>query len=729
MHGPFGGELLHETGGSIERVPQELIGAFGGGSATMPRPEAIQGAAQIVTYTWDQASSTLTYGADLRGTSPIDEAPSLSRSAALAALADAAAALRSIHACGVAHGDIRPATVRVGSLGPLILVPGQRLGPGASLMARLRHGSATAAEVSFAAPEVVTGFEATEASDVYSLSALAHRLLSGFAPLGQIDFGVARHPASPLHELASYVAAGLSAAPANRPPLEALERGLRDAARLAGELDARANGGGPYRAGSQAPHDARSPAQASAMREGASSMSAILILVLIVGGFFVVVGAVWLVAVNWDALGELGRFALLGLLTAGIAASGVSVEQRGSQRSGFALLVIASQLLWADAAYLLHLLDVMDRPGPWALASAGVTSVTFALSASRRSSLAATLAALGFGVLGGCLGVFLSTGSELGPATWALVVALGFTAMASAGHFFGREGVGVPFSLGAIGCGWLSALLSLVLLGDEGHRLFGTVWPYAILGFSLPFALVGPATYRTMALVAASGLLGAVPSIEALVRHDAIAYMIWAIAMGQITICASFIVPWVSRDATRQHAGVLLGLASAVSSPSLLFLAKCGSRDGLDALRTPEGVYLIAVCVVPFLLLGLSYALSSRTARKSAYRLVELIALLQFFGLFTLESLLRYDDFFYPLILLAAAVLVLVAGVFTRRATLVLLAAVALLLNLWIQYFAKLRHAFPTSVLVLGFGLSLLVFGVLYERRVRHLLPRLESWA
>ena len=726
--GPFGGEMLETEGGSIERVPTELIEALASGPGPMPTPNALPGAARIVTYRWDPATASLMYAANLQETFPLDETRSLAPKVALAALADVAMALRSLHDHGAAHGDVRLATVRMASDGPLLLVPEQRFNPGASLRARLRHGDATPADVAFAAPEVATGFEATAAADVYALGALAHRMISGFAPLGQIDFGPARHASSPLRELAALVAAALSSTPSERPSLVALEVGLRSAANLAGGVAAEV-AGGPYRSASARPHAAQSPAQARAMSEGASNMSAILVLVLIVGGFFVIVGAIWLVAVNWDALGEAGRFALLALLTSGVAGTGLVVERKENQRSGFALLVVASQLLWADAAYLLHLLDVMEKPGPWAAAAGAVTTVSLALAVWKRSSLASTLGALGFAVFAACLGRFLSTGSDLGPATWSLVVAFGYAALSALGQLLGRERVGVPFSFGAVACGWLAAVLALVLLADQEHRLFGTTFPYVLVALALPFTQIGPATYRMPAIVAASGLVVAIPSLEALIRHDVIGYMAIAIAIGLVVLAGSFVVPWLARDTSRQHTGVLVGLVSAVSAPSVLFLVECGGKAGLDALDSPAGKYLIAVCVVPFLLIGLSYALSSRATEKSAYRLVELTGLLQFFGLFTLQSILCYDDFFYPVVLGGVAVVVLGGGVATRRATLVLFASISLVLNLWIQYFAKLRHAFPTSVLVLGFGLGLLAFGVLYERRVRHLLPKLASWS
>ncbi len=58
----------------------------------------------------------------------------------------------------------------------------------------------------------------------------------------------------------------------------------------------------------------------------------------------------------------------------------------------------------------------------------------------------------------------------------------------------------------------------------------------------------------------------------------------------------------------------------------------------------------------------------------------------------------------------------------------VVIASGALLLNLCIQYFQKLRDTFPTAVLAVGFGVGLLIAGGIYERKLRHVLPKLKDW-
>ncbi|MBI3725771.1 DUF2157 domain-containing protein, partial [bacterium] len=120
-----------------------------------------------------------------------------------------------------------------------------------------------------------------------------------------------------------------------------------------------------------------------------------LYVLLAVGSLFVLTGALWLVVKGWDFMGETGRFGLLALLTGAIGAGGPYLEKRGHERTGFSLVVLFSQLLWADGAYLLVLTNAQDSAGPWALVSALVAGTSFGLGVSRRSVLLSVLAALG----------------------------------------------------------------------------------------------------------------------------------------------------------------------------------------------------------------------------------------------------------------------------------------------------------------------------------------------
>jgi hypothetical protein len=255
------------------------------------------------------------------------------------------------------------------------------------------------------------------------------------------------------------------------------------------------------------------------------------------------------------------------------------------------------------------------------------------------------------------------------------------------------------------------------------------MWPYAVVAIAAVFALVTPAPYLTFAGFTAGLLVAFVPSSEALVRHEDFAFLMAAVAIGFAVLGASFTLPRLARDPGVQTGWVVVGLVSAVTAPSILFLTNCSDKDGLATLTSSEGRYLVLVALVSAALVATSYALGARARNKLVYRLLEIAGLLQIFTTFTILSLIRYNDGFYPIVILALGAVYLVVGATTKRATLVLLASAALLLNLSIQYFAKLWDVLPASLLVLVFGLMLLAGGVVYERRLKHVLPGLREWA
>jgi hypothetical protein len=129
------------------------------------------------------------------------------------------------------------------------------------------------------------------------------------------------------------------------------------------------------------------------------------------------------------------------------------------------------------------------------------------------------------------------------------------------------------------------------------------------------------------------------------------------------------------------------------------------------------------------LLLGLGYLASARGARKDAWRLLETSAMIQFFGLFTFQSLIHRDVAFYPVVVIATAVVVLILARMTERFVLLVGAGVTLLINGWIQYFMRLSDVLPSSVLLVGFGAGLLLIGVLYEQMLKKRLPELREWS
>jgi hypothetical protein len=726
MRGIFGGPL--EESRSLERIDPAIARALTA-SALGSAPAWPSVCARVVQFDWDD-EGCVTCDADLRSLAPLD-AHGSSVPVALEMLATLCSALRGLHALGLAHGDLCLDTVRVAPGGELVVLRSARnLPAGALLAARMRSGAAPSG-VAFAAPEVATGFEAGPSADVYAVGAIAHRLATGQPPLGQIDFRDAeQRPQSPL---AMAVMRALAASPDARPGIEVLEAQLRRAAEEAREPARAAAAREPYRdpvmptATPLLP--ARSPAQAAAFAEAASNMSTILTALLVVGGLFVFSGAVWLVAVNWDALGQTGRFGLLALVTAGMLAGAHAAERGGYGRSGAALMLVGAELLWADGAYVLHITDHLADWGAWAVLSLAMSAIAFALAWARRSAAFGAFAAVHVAVFAACLGEVVRSDTKTGLALYGLAVAFGYAVVGFAGHKARGSLLGMPFALGACVCAWISALAGLAVIFDDKQVLFGTAWPYGVAVAAIGIGLATPAPYRNVAWVTAGGVLTVSPPVAALVQHEHIGFLALAVATGFALVVAAFRFGPIARDAGSQTATVLIGVVNAALPTTLLFLVGCTETDGLPTLLGPHGRSLVALVGVSALLVGCGYAFGKAATKKEVYRLLELAGLAQFFGAFTVASAIRYDDWFYAACCIGAGTAVLALGVGTRRATLAVLASVALVANLSIQYFAKLRDAMPISMLVIGFGLALLVGGVLYERRVHSLLPRLREWA
>jgi len=356
-----------------------------------------------------------------------------------------------------------------------------------------------------------------------------------------------------------------------------------------------------------------------------------------------------------------------------------------------------------------------------------MTAIAFVAAGVFDSTVFGGLAALHFAIFAIAFGVFTHTGSPTAPATYPLAVAIAALGLAFVGDLWRREKIGMPYAWLAALAAFGSALAGVALSTESAQEIFGSAWPYGVAALAAGALLAGR-SYGALGAVLCGAIFTVVPSSEALIHHKSLPYLLVAVALGFAVILAAFTAPRLGRDTSTQAAWVLVGLTSAVTAPSLLFVIKCWDEDGLDALSSPDGIYLMLVVAVSVALVATSYLFGKRARKKSVYQLVELAALAQIFGTFTFESLAHRKDAFYPLAVLVVGGACLAVGATTRRATLVLLASGALLVNLAIQYFAKLWDLFPASLLVLVFGLLLLALGVLYERRLKHLLPGLRDW-
>lgn len=719
MQGPFGSSLQKDEQGWWSELPDGLAPLFTGAKGARVAPTAPQAArAGCAVYSADGGRLRVQGLPD--DALPVDQT-AVPQAAMLERLADVGGLLGLLHQHERSLGELDWSQLWQTPQGTVLRMPAQALEHGALLRWRLSRGEHPET-IAHSAPEVLDGQAPTPASDVYALAALAFELIAERPALGQLH---------PLEDMAAFpmvlrhaLHRALRQDPAKRPALPELVQALRATAQS--QEQRRAQG---------------MPAVPVLQTTGQTgSMSGILVLLLLLGGIFAFVGAIGFVTVGWDALGDGGRLALLFLLTGGIAGGGFLARSRGYTRSGLGLLVLSSQLLWANVAYVLMLQNLEDDPGAWTLASAFVTAVGFLCAWRWQSALMGVLSAAGFLIAALCLGAHLSSGTVVGATVYVGLVALAAIGVARLGDRLGGLRLGVGYALLGVLCLGASACLALGVFAGDESVFFGLVWPYLMAGVcGLGLYLRPRQPYYAFAAIGAC-LLGALaPTVEALVRHEHLPFLLVAAALGLGAVALSFLWPRLRQHRNLQLGLLLMGLFNAVAAPGLLALVHCAGHDGGTLLAaalegpvemvTTDFVYIELVLGIAGSLIALGWLFSEQSRDKLGYRLVEVAGLLLFFGVMTLLSLFEPDDYLSPLVVLVGGLCVLGLGMRSKRAALVLAAAIGLLVNLSIQYFAKLSDVFPIFLLVLGFGLGFLALGILYERKIRHLLPELKTWS
>ncbi len=770
--GPFGGALSHDDGVTREALPEALAAALlatQGRAYTQPVEAADAEMARVVFFRFE--AEGVRYEGDVSRLQPwLLESPS--KAEALAALASVGRCLVRLHERGIVHGDLRAEMLRVDEGGRVtLLVPAHASAPGAVLTARLHPGGAPAIAVGFAAPEAAAGAEVTAATDVYGLAAIAHAALTGYAPLGQLERTAARN----LSGFGAMVDGALRQVPPMRPSMEVLADGL---AKGASSWDsAEALHSSAYRS---APHgQAAMPGAAGA---GAPDISPVLMLVLVIGGLCAFAGAVLLVVTTWDVVGGFGRVAtLLGLaalswgagalagryridagvtvgrglaglfttvavayafsqldevgrlglligLTAGAFVGGGMAEKRGAPLGGMVLLALGSQLLWIVGAQIISMSHVGDGPGVIAALAAVVSLVTYGLALLRRAGPFGVLAAMDVAVLCASLGAYLRTGSVMGPAAFALGVAGLYALLAQVASWREAKSTALPMALGAGGAAALSAFVGGVVMVDhwDTHGLLGAAWPFVVAAVaSVAVAAKASSPLKDAAAFVAGAIVVLAPTAEAMLR-DELGFTLFAVGVGGAVLVAALWRPELKERGEVRAEALLAGLFGVMASPDARLLHTIGEGRG-EWLAGDSGARWVVMGAVSAGLLATSYAVTARVSR-ARYRLLEVGALVQLYGLLTLQVLAAHREAAPAALALGSSAGLLALGAVTRRAAVLLISVAALIVNLWVQYFARLEGVFPLSVRLVGFGVGLLVGGVLYEQQVKQRLSRLKEW-
>lgn len=446
----------------------------------------------------------------------------------------------------------------------------------------------------------------------------------------------------------------------------------------------------------------------------------------------------------WSGLSDTGRGLLslagaVALVAGAVALLRLESTRKTRDQEAIALAIAGTCVGWIAAWHLLSGARLLGDEGAWTAAAALITLVTYGLVVFARSAVLSAVAALYLAVTAAMLGDYLSTGTLLGPSLYTGAVCAVFLGVAFLLHSLGGFALGASPAVGA--CLWaaVSAVCGLVVLDRRDGDAFGVAWPLGLTALAVAATVVGPRAYRLIAALAMIPLVAFAPTTIVFLAEDAerVGYLQLAVVVAFGVIATGYWAPG-ERTLGRQLLLILPALLPATFPPGLLCLVKCAGKDGLQLLldavasggrvHTTPFAYLASVVGISGVLVGLAFLFAPRAASRAGYRVLEGAGLLLFFGTTSLLSFFRLEDWFYPGLIFGGGALVIVLGAWQRRALLVASATPVLVLHLWVQYFAKLNDHVPTFGLVLGFGVGLMAFGLLFERRVKHALPSLREW-
>ena len=411
-------------------------------------------------------------------------------------------------------------------------------------------------------------------------------------------------------------------------------------------------------------------------------------------------------------------------LSAGSFVGGSLAGRRGAPLGGAVLLGLGSQLVWAVGAQVIAMSSGLDGMGPIAVLAAAVTAITFALAWLRRAGSFGALAAADLAAFAIALGSWMSHGSALGPSVYALAVAAVYALLAWV--LARREALSAAqlFAGGAMVSAIGSVCASFMVLADHDGAtgVAAAAWPYAVALAAAPLAAVRP-PLRSVAVLVSGAVVAFAPTAEALARGT-LGYTAFSAAVGVASVAAA--LRWERLRAASDARGELLlvSLFSALAAPGLrLFMAALSG----DAGAVPPTAAWGLAAAIGAAFLSLSYASTAHVGRSNR-RLVEAAALAPPLAALTLQSLRTQEAMLPVAALFGAALGLLALALTTRRACVLTCAAVALFVNGCIQYFIRLEGVFPVSVRMVGFGVGLLLLGVLYEQQVRPRVASMRDW-
>ncbi|MFO0627674.1 MAG: hypothetical protein U0325_18845 [Polyangiales bacterium] len=355
--------------------------------------------------------------------------------------------------------------------------------------------------------------------------------------------------------------------------------------------------------------------------------------------------------------------------------------------------------------------------------AAVVSALTYGLALQRRSFLLGVLGALDLAMFLGFFGAWLDRGSALGLAMFSLggsALYLLFTRVATAPS---DTNPAIPYAGGAVVCAAVSALAGLHVMADRWatHGVAGAAWPYAVALAALAASRVAGPGGSAARFVAAATLTLA-PTLEALIR-DELGFTLVALALGTgLLLAAALALAAVARrgahraDVPRARRGPRgaddAGPAGARSPRRGGRRGRTGrvdhphrgrARAAADLVRAhgagaarAAGCWRCSASAPSSRCSPCACSATRGTSRRRPW-----------------SSAARRRRRRWG---------------FTRRAAVLAVGATALGVNLWVQYFARLAGVLPLSVRLVGFGVGLLIGGVIYEQTLRRRMSALASW-
>jgi hypothetical protein len=423
-------------------------------------------------------------------------------------------------------------------------------------------------------------------------------------------------------------------------------------------------------------------------------------------------------------LDDRGRLALWLALSVIVGSAGLYNARAPTTPATNLLLALGTQLLWGAGMQALLLLKPDRYSGPLAVISGCVATVTLVFALFRRSSwLLGALAALDCALFAGAFGVYLRTGSVMGPAGFALAVSFGYAALSALAARWRAPATAGPMTLGAALSAVSSALLAVVVVEAHWstHGPLAAAWPYGIIALCALTAALSERA-RAAATLTALALAWLIPTSEALVRANPALTALASVA-GVVTILAASVLAPLRDDRGPRASWLLAGIFSTLAAPTVRALGAVGHAPMGEYSNGPWWTLFVATSS----LLALSFALSTRVDRSKS-RALEASALSVTFGMLALQCVAAPERTSFVVIALLGGATLTALGAATRRAFVFVGAAIALIVHLWVQYFVRLEEVFPKAVLLIGFGVGLLVIGVLYDQLARPRMSQLRTW-